>query len=76
MVAKAYAQLPGGDVWVESEEGKGSTFFFNIPGEEVKQKKSEKNKPESIEKCLNLNCKILVAEDRNKQINQAVTKYV
>jgi signal transduction histidine kinase len=28
MVAKAYAQLLGGDVWVESEEGKGSTSFL------------------------------------------------
>lgn len=62
-IAKAYAQLLGGDVWVESEEGKGSTFFFNIPKDEVNPEQPETNNPEVIDKCLGQNCKILVAED-------------
>lgn len=62
-IAKAYAQLLGGDLCVDSEVGKGSTFFFNIPKEEIKPENHETIKPESIEECLKHNCKILIAED-------------
>ncbi|MDP4277751.1 MAG: histidine kinase N-terminal 7TM domain-containing protein [Bacteroidota bacterium] len=34
-ITKAYVEMLGGKIWLESEEGKGSTFSFNIPIEHV-----------------------------------------
>ncbi len=63
-IAHAYAELLNGEMWVESQEGAGSIFYFTIPYQQVAQNTEEKltdsnegNKPK-INKL-----KILIAED-------------
>jgi PAS domain S-box-containing protein len=61
-IAQAYAKLLGGELWVESEEGRGSTFFFNIPKDEVTVTTPIADQGHN-EVALPPNLKILIAED-------------
>lgn len=62
-IAKAYIELLGGKIKLESEENKGSKFYFNIPYISVKQK-DEYMLTEKISLTqLNKKITILIAED-------------
>jgi len=66
-ITKAYVEILGGLIWVESSEGKGSKFYFTLPIQEQENHNARiAKKPEIISSSNdkpNRKLKILIVED-------------
>lgn len=62
-ITKSYVEMLGGKIWLESDEGAGSCFYFTLP---FNAKTAEKTVSEESSATINnytYNLKILIAED-------------
>jgi PAS domain S-box-containing protein len=66
-IAKELIDLMGGNIWVLSESGKGSTFYFTVPVDQSEQLRLEEPPKLTFNQGLN-NLNILIVDDEHFNI--------
>ena len=75
-ITKAYIEMLGGNIWVESQEGKGSSFYFTLPyNDDNNCETNIYNEYIKIEAGIKNKLKVMIAED-DKISEKLVEKFI
>jgi signal transduction histidine kinase len=76
-ISKAYAEMLGGNIWFESEFGKGSVFYFNLPiNSEIKVKPGISTVTQAIPKDEKIKSLVILIVDDNLPSEMLMTRLV
>jgi len=62
-ITRAFVEMLGGKIWLESEPGIGSTFFFSLPVDNSKEMKEQEPQMKSVRNHIKSSHTILIVED-------------
>jgi two-component system CheB/CheR fusion protein len=72
-ICRSLAEMMGGAIWLESREGRGSSFFFTVQAEPARAGDLSPQEAEESEAPDMPSCRILLAEDN--RVNQIYLKH-